>query len=255
MKYTLLQLVQTVASSCDADEINSISDTTEADQITTIVKTAYMDIISRANLPEHFSLVNLDPSGDADKPTLMYVPSTVDEVIWIKYDGRTTDNPVLTMQNVTFMELKDFLEMLYQYDLTDTDTYGSFSHTVGGETFTVPYRKDHAPCWYSTFDDSTLVFDSYDNTVDSTLQSSKTVAYARLNIPWSSTDDFVPDLNDAQFALLLNEAKALAWAELKQSQHTKAEVNAKRGWTRLQRTQHQTEKLSNFDRLPNYGRR
>ena len=55
--------------------------------------------------------------------------------------------------------------------------------------------------------------------------------------------------------LLLNEAKALAWTELKQAQHPKAELNSKRGWTSLQRTKHATETLSDFDKLPYFGRK
>lgn len=254
MKYTLLDLVQTIASSLDSDEVNSVTDTTESLQIAYVVRTVYMDLISRANLPEHYSLTSLVPSGDSLKPTLMYVPETVDELLWLKYDNRTVELPAMNMQPVQFVETKAFLEMLYQFDLTDTTRYGSFSHVIAGNTFTLPYRLDKAPQFYTTFDDRTLIFDSYDALVDTTLQASKTTAYAKLEIPFVMSDTFVPDLDSSQFQLLLNEAKSLAWAELKQAQNGKAEQAAKRQWTRLEKTKYETEHQSYFDRLPNYGR-
>ena len=64
MKYTLLQLVQTIASSMDSDEVNSISDSTESLQIANIVRSVYYDLINRAKLPEHFTLVTLEASVD-----------------------------------------------------------------------------------------------------------------------------------------------------------------------------------------------
>ena len=86
MKYTLLELVQNILSSMDADEVNSITDTVEAQQVAKIVRTVYMDIMERANLPEHYGLVNLQASGTTLKPVLMTVPSSVQDIIWIKYD-------------------------------------------------------------------------------------------------------------------------------------------------------------------------
>lgn len=254
MKYTLLELVQTVAASCDSDEVNSITDSTESQQIATIVRTAYFDILTRANLPEHYSLVTLDASGDSAKPVLMTVPTTVRNIVWLKYDNATTTDSDLQMRPVLFKPLPEFLGMMHLLDEDDTNI-ASFSHTDGPDTFKFMYWTNKAPQYYTSYNDNTLIFDSYDNTIDTTLQKSKTLAYAQLVIPFIMSDTFVPDLDEPQFALLLNESKALAWAELKQTQHAKAEVGARRGWTNLQRTKFATEKQSFFNQLPDYGRK
>jgi len=68
-------------------------------------------------------------------------------------------------------------------------------------------------------------------------------------------DTFIPELDDQQFPLLLNEAKSLAFFELKQTPHTKAEQEARRQWTSLQRDKSVDDKPSSFDALPNFGRR
>lgn len=254
MKYTLLDLTQAVLSSMDSDEVNSIGDTVESLQVATVIRSAYFDIITRANLPEHYSLVNLDPSLDETKPVVMYIPSTVAEVIWLKYNAATTTDTELLMRPVRFVELQEFLAQSYQLLSSDANV-ATVTLTLKGNHVPFLYKNDRAPTCYTSFDDNTLIFDAYDAAVDTTLQSSKTLAYARLTIPWTMADTFMPPLDDAQFALLLNEAKSLAWAELKQTAHVKAEKNSQRGWSTLQKNKHETEQTSFFDRLPNYGRR
>lgn len=257
MKYTLLELVQLLASSMDSDEINSIGDSTEAGQIATLVKTVYMSIVSRLDLPEHFSLVNLTPSNDPDQPNLMYVPDTVDQIVWIKYDGVTSDDDdgTIRMANVPFMRMEDFLARMFSQDTVNDENVISYTLVQDSNSIPIVYRNDRPPCYYTTFDDHTLIFDSLDVGVDDTLKASKSLAYCKLAIPFTMEDDFTPDLDDSQFDLLINECKSLAWAELKQTQHAKAEQWAKRGWTRQQRNKHETEQVSDFDRLPNFGRK
>lgn len=254
MKYTLLDLVQAVASSMDSDEVNSISDSVESLQIANVIRTAYFDLKDRANLPEHYSLVNLEASGDTDKPVLMTLPETVSKVVWIKYDQETVDNPELNMQLIDFIPLEDFLRRMHSLSET-ADNVGMFTHTVGSSSFTILYEDDRPPSYYTTFDDNTLIFDSYDSGVDTTLQAAKTMCYAKLVVPFEMSNTFVPDLDEEQFSLLLNEAKSLAWAELKQTAHAKAELNSRRGWSRLQKSKYASQKQSDFDQLPYFGRK
>lgn len=254
MKYTLLDLVQTVLSSMDSDEVNSITDTVEAQQVATVIKTVYFDIVTRANLPEHYTITSLLGSGTASKPTLMTLPDSIAEIYWVKYniiaDGETDPN----FQPIEFVELPTFIDRMDALKLSD-DNVASFTHSLDGNNIDFLYQNDKAPEIYTSLNDNTLLFDSYDSVVDTTLQGSKTKAYARKNIPFTMSNTFVPDLDDQQTALLLNESKALAWAELKQTSHAKAEMNAHRGWNRLQSTKFRTETTDFFDRLPNYGRK
>lgn len=253
MKYTLLDMTQVIASSLDADEVNSIGDSVESQQIATIIRTSYYDIIERNNLPEHFSLVNLQSSADADQPIIMYVPTTVSKVYWVKYDKSTTEVPDLNMQELQFLTLQDFFEMTYQLKVSDPEVF-QLDLTVDGNTIPILYRNDKHPEYYTSFDDKTFIFDSYLATEDSYLSTNKTFAAAKIIIPFLMEDDFIPDLDETQFTLLLNEAKSLAWLELRQTQHPKAEVNAKRAWLNTQISKNRVPGVRDLDKLPNFGR-
>ena len=85
MNMTLLQMTQDILSSMGSDEVNSIGDTIESMQVANIIKNKYFDVINRADLPEHYKLFQLNPSLDFSSPVLMYVPSEINSIKWIKY--------------------------------------------------------------------------------------------------------------------------------------------------------------------------
>jgi len=75
MKRTLLDYTQSILSSLNSAEVNSIGDTTESLQVAEILRTTYYNILGRAELPEHEKLFQLTSSGDPTKPTLMFRPN------------------------------------------------------------------------------------------------------------------------------------------------------------------------------------
>lgn len=261
MRYTLLQLNQAVLSSIDGDEVNSINDTVESQQITKIIKRVYDDAISRLDLVINKTPFNLVPSGDNLKPVLMSKPDNIDTIFWIRYncieDGDTTPN----WRDIAYVPFLDFLERTQGFDLAD-DNVASMDHTADGYSFTFHYQDDRGPTMYTSFDDGTILFDSYDADVDDTLQSIKTLAYGSMETPWSETNDFELELQPEQFALIVNEATSLAWAELKQQPHPKAEQSARRNWVHVQKRRQQIpDGVTMYDRahpihkLPDFGRR
>ena len=254
MKSTLLELVQDILSSMDSDEVNSIDDTVESAQVTTIVKTVYNDIISSADIPEHESLFQLTASGSSSYPTVMTLPSNLVRLDCVKYNKATSADPVARFDEVFFLDKTDFFQRMHRLR-TDTTNVGSMSYTVNANSTLFYYVNDTAPSYFTTFDDYTLVFDSYDNTVDSTLQQSKTFCTGLLDPTWTRSDSFVPDLDTKQFSLLFNEAKALAFAELKQETNAKAEKAARRGWVNLNHSKNAVDHESFFAQTRGYGRR
>lgn len=253
MKYSLLQLTQTILSRMDSDEINSITDTPEAQQVVKVIRTVFYDIVGRSGLPENKSIVSLNASTDATKPTLMTLPSNVSQIDWIRYDAQTVDDPSINMRKLHPLPLEDFLDRMYSQ--IGADNVGSFTHTIQGNPVTFVYRNDKVPDYYTTFDDGTIIFDSYDSEVDTTLQVSKVLAFGKLSVPFVEIDSFEPGLNEQQFALLLSEATSLAWAELKQAPNQKAEQSAKRNWVSLQYNKNAIKLTTDFENLPNFGKR
>lgn len=279
MKKTLLDMVQSIMSSMDSDEVNSISDTAESLQVAGFLRDSYYEIISGLNLPNTYTLLQLEASLDPTKPTLMHMPSNIQSITWLKYNKQMLEDlaavqaeppgfftaangnasynyqPQVTESDdslgppnfaeVHFLPLEHFLQRMYQVgnnESSDTlNDVGSFNlTTASGGNFVIYYRNDRAPLHWTTFDDNTVLFDSYDASVDTTLQSSKTVGWGELSQEWQMVDSFIPNLNDKQFTLLENEAKQQAFVEAKQSSNPIAAQRAHKGWVRARRNKHRT---------------
>jgi len=154
---------------------------------------------------------------------------------------------------VNILPVDQFLDMINRYDPAASDV-GSFTFTEGAYDFTFYYKKDKQPQWCTIIENDYVIFDSYDQNFDDTLQASKTMVYGQQITPFQLTDNFIPDMDDNQFPLLLNEAKSLAFFELKQMPHMKAEQEIKRQWSAVQKNKSVANKPSYFNQLPNYGR-
>ena len=360
---TLLQMVQAILSRMSSDEVNSISDTTESMQIAHILQNKYYDIVSRGSLAEHDQLFQLSPSNDATKPVLMYVPSGIGRVDWIKYfDSNPADSTslqqsqfgafskhdinvdlqanaggwstisttsntialgtktftvganlniqigngatatsganqmigtvlsysgttlVLTITTivgsgtysswsivntgigtsapgyvyVNVIGITQFLEMTNGFDPTQTNvgsfTFSDISNNFPGN-FTFYFKSDRQPRYCTILSNFYTIFDSYDSSQDTTLQGGKTMCFGQVIPVFNLTDNFVPDLDDQQFPLLLNEAMAIAFFELKQQPNPLVDRELKRQWAVVQKTKSISNKPAYFDQLPNFGRR
>jgi hypothetical protein len=276
MKMTLLSMTQSILSGLSSDEVNSISDTTESLQVAEIIKQVYMNISARAGIIEQNQLFQLDPSLDSTKPVIMYKPEHINKIEWIKYydthipatSGSNFEHDLnvdITAQGgssaavpqwkyVTILPIQQFLDYVNNYNVNDTTVDAYVFQTTSG-TFNLLYKNNVSPRFCTILQNYYVLFDSYDNTVDSTLQTNKTQCLGQGTVEWSMTDSFVPNLDENQFPLLLNEAKALAFLELKQMSHPKAEQEAKRQWGTIQRTKSLANSPTSFQQLPDFGRR
>lgn len=251
-------MTQDILSNMSSDEINSISDTTESLQVATLIKQKYFDIISRGNLPEHSQLFQLDPSLSITQPVLMYIPDGVTKVDWVKYkDTNTNTSPNPEYKYVTVLPVEQFIDMVGKFTLSestvDSFTFVDASNGFPGN-FTFYYKNNIQPNYCCILSNYYVIFDSYDNTVDSTLQDSKTMCSGQVIPVFTMVDSFTPDLDARQFSLLLNEAKALAFYELKQQPHAKAEQEIKRQWSSTQKNKDLLNRPTYFNELPDFGR-
>lgn len=246
MKYTLLEMAQTILSDMDSDEVNSISDTTESRQVAEIIRTTYYNIISRADLPEHKGMIELQGSLDPAQPTLMIRPDNVKRIDWIKYFDEEEDLDVYTY--VTILPIEQYLDMTQAFTNTSDTSIGSL--VLNGTTYY--YKNDQQPRFCTILNNSNVLFNAYNNTIDTTLQSSKTMCAGQIVPTFDLVDSFIPDMDIQQFPLLLNEAKSLAFLELKQISNDSAVRESKRQWGTLQRTK-DFGKPTPFQQLPSFG--
>lgn len=252
MRYTLIELVQRILESMDSDEVNSISDTTESLAVANIVKECYFDIISNLDLPEKKDIFQLDASGDSTKPCLMYLPDDILDLDTLKYNNNTTSDPV--WYDVQYLPFDAFVEQMSSLSMDETNV-DSMTVTENGDVFTFKYLNDALPTLYTSFNDRTLLFNSYDSSVNSTLVSAKTLCSGGVEPDFDLDDDYTPELDPRQFQLLLNASKAQAFIELKQVENPKAEKKERKNTITAQRTKNAIDRRGGSRTYRGYGRK
>lgn len=249
MKMTLLELVQDCLNDIDGDEVNSIDDTTESLQVAQIIKSTYFALMDGRDWPHTQRLIQVDPSGDDTLPTIMYIQDPIKSIKFINYDkAKVSDGGRRKLDEVKYLEVDDFLRMCNTRDNTAAN-YITMVDPGSGIQFTI--RNDTAPTYYTSFDDKTLIFDSFDSQMDDTLQKHKVQVHAYVVPSWDHTDNAVPDLPDFAFTLLLEEAKSRVSFKIRQQPDQKAEQEAGRQRRWLARKDRRVKQGIKF---PNYGR-
>ena len=254
MRYTLLQMVQKILSSLDSEEVNSISDTVEAQQVVNILETCYYDLAAEIDLPVLESLFQLNASGSSSKPVLMTMPSNVVRLNSLRYDNKTATETNPNYLEVSWQSFEDFL-IASQALREETSGVGTMAVTYNGESFSIMYRTDRQPQFYTFVDQQTLLFDSFDSSLEATLQKTKTLGKGVVYPVFPSSDNEYPNLEVPAFSLLLNKAKVRAFRELKQQDNSEAIGEARRQKILSPRTKNRINSERDFDRAPKYGRK
>jgi len=247
-KQTLLDITQDILSDMESDEVNSITDTVESLQVAQIIKSTYYNIVDGLEWPWLKSLYTLTGLGDVTKPSHVQIPELVIEVLWVKYNKRTSTDTFDRFSTVTYKTPSEFTALCEQR-LSDAPTVTVVTDPSG---LSLNILNNTAPTYYTSFDDNYIVFDSFDSAVDSTLQTSKTQCFGKRHPAFTLSDTFTPDLPVQMFTYLLNEAKATCFSTLKQTINTKAEQHSV---SQRRRMSQQAWKISKGIKYPNYGRK
>lgn len=247
-KMTLLEITQDILSDMTSDVINSIDDTEEAQQVAQIVKSTYMAMMSNRNWPHTRQLISLIAFTDSNRPTHMRIDDEVKEMISIYYDKKKNGETRLLYQEVEWKDPDDFL----RYTNVRNSDNSNILVVTDPSGVVLLIQNDKAPSYYTSFDDETLVFDSWDSVVENTLQTSKTQARAYVTPIFQMVDSYVPDLPEEAFSAFLEEAKSRAQFKLHSVQDVKSEEEARRQQRWLSR---KAWKVSGGIKYPDYGRR
>lgn len=253
MKFSVLEMTQEILQAMESDEVNSINDTVESNSVAVILRSVFYDLAVDLNLPEHETLFELNASGDVLKPTLMTVPDNASKIHWIKYDNKTALDTRSDMREVNFMPFEEFLERQrgLQNQISDA---GEMTFTLHGESFPILYASNKQPQWWTSVDDRSVLFDSYDDSLDSTLQKSKTMCHGVMYPVFLLEDSFIPDIDPSAFSLLKNRAKVRAFAELKQVENAEAVSETRRQKIVNQKRKRTLPNEPEVFRVPRYGR-
>lgn len=230
IKKTLKDIVGEILSDMDSEGVNSIADTVEAQQVASIVERTFYNLIANKVIPENEQLLKLVPYSDQDYPTMFKYPENIKKVtrVWYMVDGN--------YKEVRWVSPEDFL---HRTDLRGDD-YVDMLDPKSGTLLKI--GTDQSPNFFTSFDDTNLVFNSYDKIVDTTLQASKIRAFGATYPDFRIEDDYVPECDANFFPVLINEAKSVAFSVLKNIVDPKVDQAARR-----QRFTHQNDRY-NYDR-------
>jgi len=242
MKSTLLEIVQSILSDMDAEEVTTLSDTVEATQIASVVQDTFYNIISGREIPEHRKLVNLTSLSSSVKPTHFTYPANLKGLTKISYNitvGATPD-----WRTIKYVQPDYFLENMDETDLGVDTVSGGVRIYVGTTAM---------PSYYTSFDDYHIIMDSYVLLEEANLQASKTRAYITEFPTFSQTDAHVPDLDETLFPYLLAEAKSTCFSLFKSGTDPKIEQAARRLKSYIRNDLHKTKEANNKGKA-GYGR-
>lgn len=241
MQYTLLEMTQKILSDMDSEDVNSISDSVEAQQIASVIEDTYFNIIAAREIPEHQQLLKITSASDSARPTYFTYPTNCKEIVKLFYNVDT--NSGYNYREIYYLTPMEFLQK------QPTTTTNATVVTTSDYTLIIPNNK--MPHYYTTFDDYTIIMDSFDNTVESTLQEVKTRAYGTVYPTFTISDSFVPDLDAVMFPLLLAEAKSTCFSLFKSGSDPKVEQAARRLKSYVQNDQYRTKQENKRNK---YGR-
>jgi len=223
VKMTLLEVVQDVLNDLDSDEVNSISDTVEATQIANICRSVYYDVITTVDLPEHMELMTVSGLSNSSRPNYMDAES-VTEIKELRYNVSETVGE-LEYKLIDYVSPDEFIQNIVSRDTSASEVIIVTDPTSG---ISLPILNDKMPDYYTSFDDRYLCFDSYDSSVDTTLQTNKTMVLG-VKIPtFTLTDSEVPDIDDTIFPYYLAEVKSRAFSLFKGGPDLKVEQFARK---------------------------
>lgn len=243
----LITMVQSVLNSMNADNVNSIDDTPRSTQVALEAKNVFYDLVHQPNEWDHLkSKDQLIGLGDTDKPTHTQLPENVSEMYCVKYDVSALGATRTNFKDIVYKTPKEFLDLTY-----NRDSSASNVQTVTTDDSVKLYIfNDKAPTYWTSFDDEYIVFDSFDNTVDSTIQENKTVILVYREPSWTHSDSFIPDLPADKFPLFLAELTSVCHIYFNQQQ---SPVDSRRSLR--QRASQNNDSRTNTKERHNFGRK
>lgn len=251
-KLTLLEIVQDTLNAMSSDEVSSIDETTEAIQIAELARTIYFEWTSRDDWPFQKELIQLQSLGDTTKPNYLVLQNKIAEVsedcLEIKYEVTESGDADRTFKTIKYLKPKEFIDKTITRNTGDADVI-EVEDFSGIDLF---IKNDDHPTWWTSFDDDYIVFDSYKSSEDTTLQQSKTVAFALVSPTWERENTFIPEMPAKMFPSFLAEIISNAMFYYKDQFSPHDDKRSLRGMSRMRRS---AGRANNDPKRNKYGRR
>jgi hypothetical protein len=255
MKRTLLDMTQAILSTIDGDAVTSISDTVESLQVANQIRSAYFELIDEQQLPANHQIMALEALSDTKRPHVLRLPDNVSRIVFFKYNVQDNAEEATDYKDIEYLTPEEFIEEANKKDSLDTANNFLWIPT-GQPNLRITIGKTAFPTHYTTFDDELLVFDSYNSSVESTMQASRTQAYCEIRPVFLMEDAFIPDLPENLFTLLYSTAENRCYYNFKQAVNALGNRSEGRSRVRAQRNKYRLDRDQNkWEQFPDYGRR
>jgi hypothetical protein len=224
-------MTQKILTAMDSDDINDISDTEEALQVVDIIEDTYYELMSQSEWNHLKNPRQLTGLSDLSFPTTLMIPDAVMSLEDLRYEVREETTDRLDYKKLIYKYPDEFTKMVLSRDSTADNIETS---TVKGAGTPLLILNDIAPTYWTSYDDTYVVLDSYNGDVENTVQGSKSLAYCVIMPDFDKTDNtFVPVCNIQMFPTLLAEAKRACFFYLKQQVSPIDDKRALRGTSNL----------------------
>ena len=250
-KPTLLEFVQDILSDADGDDVNSITDTVESDQCARVVRDCFDQIVDLHDF-EHTKTLKQLTATSASTPNVMTRPEGFHTLEWIRYDKKATAGGAQKYELVSYMDVNTFISRVSARSTSDS-TVDAITLSTG---HIIPIRNDEAPSYYTVMDQGSdeLVFDSYDSSLETNLQASKSLAYGVEKPSLTLADASEISLPKHLAVLVKREARAMYFDLYKDGITSEIDRTRRRAETRAQRQRNIIKNTDN-DNRPDYGRK
>ena len=251
-KKTVLDIVQDTLSSMGSDNVNDIAETPEAAEVADIVESVFWQIIHSKDWPHLRRVLRPTSEADAARPTHMRIQDDVQRILHdtMYYNKVNTQGGDPDWSPVHYLELDQFLRLVMQR--SDSASSSEVQEVTDNAGFVFYVYNDRAPTYWTSVNDELLIFDSFDSTVDSVLQTNKAQVNAYVEPAFSKSNGHTPDLPSKVFPYFIAEVKSTAALQIAQEPNAKQEQISQsfQAWTAREkwRTRRGIRNRNNFGR-------
>ena len=194
MKLTLLELVQDMLVATDSENVSSVGETEDAGMCVNIANREFEKLISKFRWRHTRAFSKLEVTSIKNEMTLATNAVAIDPTVVYYADER-----------VYWMEPERFLA----YTITRLTSESNITESNNVKVYT-----NRNPQYYTSFDDFTLVFDSYPNDSGLLKASTDVIVYTQPTSRLSADGDYF-DLPAIAFSALAQRCIAKAVLEIK----------------------------------------
>ena len=141
MKMTLLEMVKSIMSDMDSDEVTSITDTVESEQVASTIKDVYDQLVSNEVIPEQRSLKKLEAVSPTNVAFLK-IPDDVNVVLSLRYNVIRDGDTAEAYSHVDYKDPECFLTEVLALQTDDAHVVSVLDPNSG---VTLHVRSDGPP--------------------------------------------------------------------------------------------------------------